>query len=330
MNTKTWYLGLELGHPFIAGASPLSAHLDTVKRLEDAGAAAIVMHSLFEEQITFATTGRIHHRDPLDPQFAAALAPFPAPEEYPFEPAQYLEHVRRVAAAVRIPVIASLNGTSPEPWLLYAREFKSAGASAVELNCYHIVTDAHVPSTTVEDQILHVVTEMRRALQLPVAVKLSPYFSAFANFASRLDAAGADGLVLFNRFYQPDIDFRTMTPVPTLELSRSNDLLLRLRWLAILFGRVRASLALTGGVETVHDGVKGLLAGADAVQTVSAVLRHGPEFLTRLRTALEKWMEAQHFNSIAELRGKVSLLSSPDAEAFERANYIRTLQLWNK
>jgi dihydroorotate dehydrogenase (fumarate) len=227
-------------------------------------------------------------------------------------------------------VIASLNGTSPESWLLYARQFEAAGAKAVELNCYHIVTETNVPGTAVEEQILHVVKELRHALRIPIAVKLSPYFSAFANFASRLDAAGANGLVLFNRFYQSDIDIRTMTPVTSLELSRSSDLPLRLQWLAILFGRVRASLALTGGVETVHDGIKGLLAGADAVQTVSAVLRHGPDFLTRLRDGLTRWMEAQHFTSIEEMRGKVSLAGSPDPSAFERANYIRTLQLWNK
>jgi dihydroorotate dehydrogenase (fumarate) len=328
MNTITSYMGLKLAHPFMVGASPLSAHLDTVKRLEDAGAAAIVLHSLFEEQITMAQSGRIHRRDPLEPEFAEALAPFPASEEYPLAPEEYLEHIRRVKQAVAIPVIASLNGTSAEAWLRYARLVQDAGADALELNTYEVVTDLNVPGESVEAQIEDMVTDLKHTLRIPVAVKLSPFFSAFANVARRLDTRGADALVVFNRFYQTDIDVRNIKAMLNLELSRGPELLLRLRWIAILHGRIAASLALTGGVETPTDGIKALLAGADVVQMVSAILRHGPGFLQTMRDGLARWMEWQHIDSVDELRGRLSLHSSPDAAAFERANYIRTLHEW--
>lgn len=224
MDTSTTYLGLRLANPFMAGASPLSAHLDSVKRLEDAGAAAIVMHSLFEEQITLAESGRIHHRDPLDAEFAAALAPFPPAAEYTHSPQEYLEHVQRVKQSVAVPVIASLNGTTQESWLRYALLLQEAGADALEVNYYEVVTDLDVPGVAVETRLRGIVVELKRALKIPVAVKLSPYFTAFGNVAQRLDAAGADGLILFNRFYQPDIDIRHMTAGPNLELSRSPEL----------------------------------------------------------------------------------------------------------
>jgi dihydroorotate dehydrogenase (fumarate) len=329
MDTSTRYLNLTLAHPFVAGASPLSAHVDGVKRLEDAGAAAIVLHSLFEEQITMAASGKIRNRDPLDPQFAAMLAPFPSADEYPYTPDQYLEHVRNVKAAIRIPVIASLNGTTPEAWLRYARLIEQAGADALELNCYEVVTDPKVSSESVESEIERMVGELKTTLRIPIAVKLSPFFTAFSNVAARLDAAGADGLVIFNRFYQPDIDIRQMRPTLNLELSRASELLLRLRWLAILHGRVRASLAVTGGVETVNDGIKALLAGAHAVQMASALLRHGPGFLRTMLEGLTRWMEWHQLAAIDAVRGRVSLQQSPDPEAFERANYIRTLHQWN-
>jgi len=330
MDTSTSYLGLRLAHPFMAGASPLSAQLDTVKRLEDAGVAAIVLHSLFEEQITLAESGRIRHRDPLDAEFAAALAPFPPAAEYPFSPEEHLEHLRLVKKTVQVPVIASLNGTSKEAWLHYATLLQEAGADAIELNCYEVVTELTVPGVAVEMQIRDMVTELKRSVRIPIAVKLSPFFTAFGNFAHHLDEAGADGLVIFNRFYQPDIDIKTMKTVSSLELSRSGDLLLRLRWLAILHGRIRASLAATGGVETANDGIKAILAGAHAVQMVSALLRHGPGFATTMRDGLVRWMEWQHVASVDAMRGMASLQHSPDAGAFERANYIRTLHQWNK
>jgi dihydroorotate dehydrogenase (fumarate) len=329
MNTSTSYLRLTLAHPFVAGASPLTAHLDGVRRLEDAGAAAIVLHSLFEEQITMATSGKIRNRDPLDPAFAGMLAPFPASHEYPYTPDEYLEYLRKVKAAVRIPVIGSLNGTTPEAWLRYAQLIQTAGADALELNCYEVISDPKISSESVESEIERMVRELKATLRIPIAVKLSPFFTAFSNVATRLDAAGADGLVIFNRFYQPDIDIRQIRPILNLELSRASELLLRLRWLAILHGRVRASLAVTGGVETANDGIKALLAGAHVVQMASALLRHGPGFMTTMRDGLTRWMEWQHIPAIDDIRGRVSLQHSPDPEMFERANYIRTLHQWN-
>lgn len=330
IDTTTRYLGLTLAHPFMAGASPMSAHLDGVRRLEDAGSAAIVLHSLFEEQITNAQSGRIHGMDPHeDPLFAARLAPFPPNSEYPFMPLEHLEHVRRVKETVAVPVIASLNGITAGAWLHHAVLLEQAGADALEINLYQVVTDPAVPGTAVENDILAAVTDLKGVLHIPVAVKLAPFFTSFANVAMRLDRAGADGLVIFNRFYQPDIDIATMTAAPTLELSRSAELLLRLRWLAILHGRVKASLALTGGVETWQDGIKGLLAGADVVQMVSAVLRHGPSFLTAMIEKQRAWMGWHHFSSIDQARGRVSLINSPDPSSFERAHYIRALHRWN-
>jgi dihydroorotate dehydrogenase (fumarate) len=328
MNLSTPYLGLRLKHPFVAGASPLSARVDSAKRLEDAGAAALVLHSLFEEQITLATTGRIHHMDPLDGAFAKALAWFPPPRDYPFAPHEHLEHLRQVKQALTIPVIASLNGTSAEAWLKFARLLQDAGADALELNFYEVVTDAAIPGLAVEHQLVDAVTELKRELRIPLAVKLSPFFTAFANLARQLDEAGADGLVLFNRFYQPDIDIRRITAEPCLELSRSSELLLRLRWAAILHGRLRASLAITGGVVTPADGVKALLAGAHAVQIVSAVLRHGPGFFASALDGLTNWMNWHHIDSVEDFRGCVCPQTAGHLAAFERANYIRTLHSW--
>ena len=255
MDTTTSYLGLRLPHPFMVGASPLAWHLDTIKRLEDAGCAAIVLHSLFEEQITMSARGRIRHMDPLEPQFAERLAPFPASHEYPQGPDEYASHLSRVKQAVKIPVIGSLNGTSAEWWLKFSSILEQAGADALELNLYEVVTDLSVPSVAIEHQLCHSVMELKRVLKIPIAVKVSPFFAAFGNVAQRLDAAGADGLVLFNRFYQPDIDIKAMTASAHVELSTSAELLLRLRWLAILYGRVRPSLAVTGGVATPTDGI---------------------------------------------------------------------------
>ena len=330
VDTSTSYMGLRLRHPFMAGASPLSAHLDGVRRLEDAGAAAIVLHSLFEEQITEAQSGRIRGMASDDPQFVARLAAFPPSAAYPFAPDEHLEHLRRVKAAVRVPVIASLNGTTAEAWLKHAYPLQEAGADALEVNFYEVVTDFSVPAAAIERQILSAVVELKQLLRIPVSVKLSPFFTAFGNVAHRLDEAGADGLVIFNRFYQPDIDIATMTASPSLELSRSPELLLRLRWLAILHGRIRPSLAVTGGVETWNDGVKAILAGAHVVQIVSALLRHGPAFLTTMVEKLVVWMEWSKVSSVEEMRGRVSLKTAADPGDFERANYIRALHRWER
>ncbi len=325
----TSYLGLKLAHPFMAGASPISAHLDGVRRLEDAGSSAIVLHSLFEEQVSEALSGRIHGIDLFeDPNLTPRVAMFPASHDYPFAPEEHLEHLRRVKEAVHIPVIASLNGTSRGAWMRHAELFQEAGADAVEVNFYSVISDPGVPAEEVEGDIVRAVGDLKRALRIPVAIKLSPFFSAFANLAGRLDKAGADGLVLFNRFYQPDIDIETMTAGPRLELSRSSELLLRLRWLAILHGRIRPSLALTGGVQTGGDAVKGILAGAHAVQMVSAILRHGSGHLTKVVEQVAAWMERHQVSSVDEMRGRVSLQNSADPANFERANYIRTLHRW--
>jgi dihydroorotate dehydrogenase (fumarate) len=328
METSTSYLGLRLPHPFIAGASPFGYRLDLVKRLEDTGWAAVVLHSLFEEQITADRDGCIRHMDPSDPLFAEELAYFPHADDYPLGPDAYAEHITRLKSAVAIPIIGSLNGTTPESWLKFARIIEQAGADALELNLYEVTSNLAMPGAAVEDRLAGIVKEVKRIVAIPVAVKVSPFFTAFGNMARQLDAAGADGLVLFNRFYQADIDVKTMKPVVQVALSNSSELLLRLRWLAILHGRVRPSLAVSGGVATPDDGIKAILAGADAVQIVSALLRHGPTHVDAMRRGLERWMEWYHFERLEEARGRVSLDQIADSESYERAHYIRTLQSW--
>jgi dihydroorotate dehydrogenase (fumarate) len=328
MDTTTSYLGLKLAHPFMAGASPMGYRLDTIKRLEDAGCAAIVLHSLFEEQISLATEGHIGHANPQDPQFANVLADYPEPGDYPLAPDEYAEHVTRVKQAVAIPVIASLNGRTGESWLKFARTIEQAGADALEFNHYEIATSLTVPAGAIESNLADAVKNLTRVLTIPVAVKVTPFFTAFGHMASALDRAGAKGLVLFNRFYQPDIDTRTMAPAPQAELSTNAELPLRLHWLALLHGRVSASLAASGGVSTPDDGIKALLAGADIVQLVSALLRHGPTHISTMRQGLDRWLEWSKMSGLSEMRGRASLQRSPDPAAFERALYIRTLQSW--
>lgn len=326
MDLRTTYLGLPLAHPLMPGASPLVDDLDTVKRLEDAGASAIVMHSLFEEQITREREGINRAMDAHAESFAEALSYFPSPEEFHLGPDRYLEQIRKIRATVSVPVIASLNGVTDSGWLSYAKLMQDAGAHALELNVYRIAADPNVPGTTIEHEIENILRSVKRGLGIPVAVKLPPYFTSFANVARQLDDLGADGLVLFNRFYQPDIDVELLEPVPALQLSDSSDLLLRLRWLAILSGRVRCSLAETGGVHTPIDLVKAIMAGAHAVQIVSSILRHGPRQITALKQGLAEWMEKHEYESVAQMTGAVSHRTSADPSAFERANYMRVLQ----
>jgi dihydroorotate dehydrogenase (fumarate) len=283
MDLSTTYLGFSLPHPFLPGASPLVDDLDMVRRLEDAGAAAIVMHSLFEEQITreqLYTHGRLLA---TEESHAEAHSYLPEPPDFALGPDEYLEQIRKIKAAVSIPVIASLNGTTDGGWLTYARLMEQAGADALELNVYALATDFDESSELLEKQVLHMLWSMKSAVHLPVAVKLSPFYTALAHFARRLDDLGADGLVLFNRFYQPDFDLETLEVTPALRLSDSSELLLRLRWLAILSGRVKSSLAVTGGVHTAEDAIKAVMAGAHVVQLVSALLKHGPERLRTMR-----------------------------------------------
>jgi dihydroorotate dehydrogenase (fumarate) len=329
MNLSTRYLGLTLAHPFMAGASPLARDLDHAKRLEDGGAAAIVLHSLFEEQITLRDTGQVHQMDPADAADAAVLASYPAEGDYLLDPDAYLDHLRRVKAALKIPVIGSLNGVTGELWLKAAAEIAQAGADGLELNMYEVAADPDDSGNAIEGRIRNATAALKSILTIPVAIKLSPYFTAFGHFAHQLDAAGADGLVLFNRFYQPDIDLATLTASPRIELSTSAELLLRLRWIAALRGRVHTSLGLSGGVATAEDGIKAVLAGADAVQIVSAVLRNGPHFFKIMHARLVSWMTAHEFTSIDEVRGRVRFAAgTDDGGSPARAGYLRTLQSW--
>jgi dihydroorotate dehydrogenase (fumarate) len=328
MDLSTTYLGLELPHPLIPGAGPMSDDLATVRRLEDAGAAAIVMRSLFEEQIaleeatTFAVTEAHGH------SHGEAGSYFPSPDAFALGPDEYLEQLHRIRRAVGVPVIASLNGVTPGGWLRYASLLEEAGATALELNVYTLATDAAEDARTVEDRTIEMVRQVRSSVRIPVAVKLSPFYTAFANFAHRLDEAGPAGLVLFNRFWQPGIDVEQLEVRRELHLSDSSELPLRLRWLAILSGKVRATLAVTGGVHTVLDVIQSVMAGAHAVQMVSALLHHGPEHLAVLRRALAEWLEEHEYGSLREMQGSMSMRTSPDPEAYERANYMLMLQSW--
>ncbi len=328
MDLSTTYLGLPLAHPFITGASPLVDDLDMVRRLEDAGAAAITMHSLFEEQITAERDATWRVRDAHAEGHAEATSYFPRGDEYRLGPDQYLEQIRRIKAAVAVPVIASLNGTTGRGWTEYAAAMQRAGADALELNVYMVATDLREPGAAVEQRVIEAATLVRAAVTIPVAVKLSPFYSSVAHLAGRLDDAGVDGLVLFNRFYQPDIDIEQLDVVPHLRLSESSELLLRLRWLAILSGRVRAALACSGGVHTAADAIKAVMAGAHAVQLVSVLLHDGPERLTTLRQDLERWMIERDYTSMTQMRGSMSLGRCPDPAAFERGNYVKLLQTW--
>ena len=328
MDLSATYMGFELPHPLVPGASPLVDSLDMVRRLEDAGAPMIVMHSLFEEQVVREEAALTRAIETPKESFAEALSYLPEPDEFELGPEEYLEQVRRVKAAVRVPVIGSLNGATPGGWLRYARLIEEAGADAVELNVYALETDATEDARTVEDRTIEIVREVRRNIRIPLAVKLSPFYTSFANFAHRLDEAGPAGLVLFNRFWQPGIDVEELEVRRELHLSDSSELPLRLRWLAILSGNVHATLAVTGGVHTVLDVVQSVMAGAHAVQMVSALLHHGPEHLAVLRRELVQWLEAHEYGSLREMRGSMSMRTCPDPQAYERANYMLVLQSW--
>lgn len=328
MDLTTSYLGLPLAHPLITGASPLVDHMDMVRRLEDAGAAAITMHSLFEEQLAIEQAATWHHIDAHEEAHAEATSYFPAPDQFALGPDQYLEQIRRIKAAVDIPVIGSLNGSTGRGWTDYAKGIEQAGADALELNVYAVATDLSLDGGFIDQRVVEVAKIVRAAVKIPVAVKLSPFFSSVANLAYRLDETGVDGLVLFNRFYQPDIDIEMLDVMPRLRLSDPSELLLRVRWLAILSGRIRASLAASGGVHTAADAIKAVMAGANAVQVVSALLQHGPERLILMLRELNRWMDEREYGSIAEMHGSMSLLRCPDPAAFERGNYVKLLQTW--
>jgi len=328
MKLDTTYLGLQLRSPFVIGASPLGDDLDMTRRLEDAGASALVLHSLFEEQLSNDASAVDSFAEAIEESYAEATSYFPDSSEYSFGPEEYLSHIARLKQHLAIPVIASLNGRTPGGWISHAKLMQDAGADAIELNIYEVPTDPSETGLDVEERVLEVVTGVRENLTIPLAVKLAPFYSSLPNFATRLAMAGADGLVLFNRFYQPDLDIENLTVEPKIFLSTSSELLLRIRWMAVLHGRTTAALALSGGVHKVHDAVKGIMAGADVLQLVSLILRHGPQALECLTKDFAQWMQEHEYEDIAEMRGCLSHRNSPDPAAFERANYLRVLQLW--
>lgn len=328
MDLSTSYLGLKLANPLLAGSSPLVDDMDAVKRLADAGVGGIVMHSIFEEQITREQLGTIMDMELHAESFAEALSYFPRPEEYRLGPEKYLEQIRKVKQATGLPVIGSLNGVTPAGWLDYARQVEQAGADALELNVYYLPTQAWETGDEVEKRTLDIVRTVKGAVKLPVAVKLSPFFSSIPNLAKQLELAGAGALVVFNRFFQPDIDIEALEPKVHLELSTSAELLLRLRWLAILFGQVKGDLAVTGGVHTAHDAIKAIMAGASAVQLVSVLLARGPEQVKVIRDVMQTWFEEHEYESVQQAVGSMSLQRSPNPQAFTRANYQRLLAGW--
>lgn len=329
MDLKTNYLGLELSNPIVSGSCPLGASLDTVRLLEDAGAAAVVMPSLFEEEIMAAATAQME-MESAGAGFAEASSYIPNPDGYHVGPDQYLDHVRGAKEAVSIPIIASINGTSAGGWTRYAKKMEEAGADALELNTYYIATDAAEPGSDVEKRTLDIVTAVKEVVSIPVAVKLSPFFSSLANFAKQLQEKGADGLVIFNRFYQPDLDIEELDVVPNLRLSTADELRLRLRWLAILSSQVELSLAATGGAHNAVDVIKATMAGAHSVQMVSALLIHGPEHIKRTLEAIDFWLTEHEYESLRQMQGSMNMSKVPNAAKLTRANYMKMLDSWQQ
>ena len=320
MNLKTNYLGIPLPHPLIVGSSSLTNELDIIRQLEDEGAAALVLRSLYEEEITNEQMDAFFHGESSGESSAEALSYFPEPD-LALGPDEYLEHLHRVKQAVEIPVIASLCGASKCSWVYHARLLEQAGADAVELDLYHSASDALTSASEVEGQMIEVVREVKQGINIPVAAKLSPLFTVFANFASRLDAVNVDGLVLFTRFHKVDIDVVELEVLRSVPLSDSSELQLRLRGTAALAGRVKASIAIAGGVHTALDVVKATMAGASVTQLVSAILKNGPRHLRALRTELRAWMAAYEWTSLDEMRGNMSFQRIPNPSAYERATY---------
>ncbi len=326
MDLRTTYMGMELQHPIVASASPLSGSVANIKRLEDAGAAAVVMFSLFEEQLKHESDALEYLMTAGTESFAESLSYFPEVEDYIVGPDSYLDLLRRASEAVDIPIIGSLNGTTNTGWIEYAQLMQQAGARGIELNIYYIPADLTTSGREVEQRYVEIVRAVKAAVTVPVAVKLSPFFSAIGSMAKALDDAGADALVLFNRFYQPDFDLDKLEVAPNLHLSTPDEIRLPLLWIAVLYGRLRASLGATRGVHTPVEVVKYLMAGADAVMTTSALLKNGIDYLTTLRDGLRTWLEMHRYVSVAQMKGSMSQHNVADPTAFERANYIKTLE----
>jgi dihydroorotate dehydrogenase (fumarate) len=330
MDLATTYMGIKLPHPIMPGAGPMVEDLDTVKRMEDAGAAAIVMNSLFEEQINLEEQAAHENLEVPAESFAEALSYFPQIGEYRLGSEEYMAQIRKIKEAVAIPVIGSLNGVTSGGWLNHAKDIVSAGADALELNVYFLATRTDEDAAAIEQRTIEMVRNVKSEIKIPVAVKLSPFYTSLPNIASKLADAGVDGLVLFNRFYQPDLNVEDLEVDRSLELSTSSELRLRLRWLAILSGRVNTSLAVTGGIHTPLDAVKAVLCGAGAIQTVSAILQKGPQIITQLIDGLADWLEQHEYESLEQGLGSMNLMRSPDPSAYERANYAHILQRWSR
>jgi dihydroorotate dehydrogenase (fumarate) len=321
----TTYLGLALKNPLVASASPLSRNLETARGLEEAGVAAIVTYSLFEEEITHESLELDYYLELGAHSYAESMSYFPDLDTYSVGPEQYLEHIARLKAAVSIPVIGSLNGVSSGGWIEYAQRIEDAGADALELNIYYLPASPNLTASELETSYLNLVRDVRTEISIPIAVKLSPYFTALPNVALRLVEAGANGLVLFNRFYQPDFDLEAFDVTPNLQLSTSNELRLRLRWIAMLYGRIEADFALTGGAHTGQDIVKAIMAGANVAMTASELLAHGVKRASSMLDELQTWMTEHEYESINQLRGCMSQRAVAEPAAFERANYLKVL-----
>lgn len=327
MDLRTSYLGLELKNPLVASPSPLARELANIRRLEDAGAAAVVLHSLFEEEINQESHALDRYLSEGTESYAEALTYFPeAPSYRAIGPDSYLEHIFRAKQAVDIPIIASLNGVSSGGWIRYAKEMEGAGADALELNIYYVPTRIDLSSAEVEQIYIDLVHDIRASINLPIAVKLSPYFSSTANMMHRLAEAGANGLVLFNRFYQPDLDLENLEVVPNLILSKSDEIRLPLRWIAILYGRIAADMALTTGVHTAHDALKAVAAGANVAMMTSEILLNGIGRFSEILAEMKLWLEEREYLSIRELHGSLSQINVAAPAAFERANYIQIVK----
>ncbi len=322
---STTYLGLRLNNPLVASASPLSKKVDTVRQLEEAGVAAVVMYSLFEEQIIHESLELDHFLTRGTDSFAEALSYLPDIGTYALTPEKYLNHVATLKKAVKIPVIGSLNGVSKGGWVEYARRIQDAGADALELNLYFIPADPSLTAAEIEDAQVELVADVKSNIKIPLAVKLSPFYASLPHFAKRLADAGADGLVLFNRFYQPDFDLDTLEIVPSLDLSTSSELRLPLRWISILHGRVNVDFALTSGVHTARDVLKAMMAGAKVAMMASNLLHHGIQAIPSMLNELSGWMETREYQSIVQMQGSMSRRSVAEPAAFERANYMKVL-----
>lgn len=326
VDLTTYYMGMKLRTPLVVSASPLSQEIGSIRRLEEAGASAVVLYSLFEEQLRQESLELDYHLNAGTESFAESLSFFPQASEYRLGPEGYLEHIRKARQAVGIPIIASLNGATAGGWAEYAKEIEEAGADALECNIYSIPTDPDVTSAEIEQPYIDIVKSVKKAVSIPVAVKISPYFSNLANMAKRLDHAGANGLVLFNRFYQPDIDLEELEIRPNVLLSTPQALRLPLTWIGILYGRVQASLAGTSGVHDAPDVIKLLMAGANVTMMCSALLRNGINHLQRVENGVIDWMQEHEYESVQQMQGSMSQLRCPDPGAFERAQYMRAVK----